>query len=158
MSSSGQMSEPAQASGWIPVRQDKTGLLPIKDGQTRAQKRQAARQSKLPAKRLHKHGPEVHKIIQAATSTEQDNPEPHDSSSSSDDARRPVIARPTLKQETDQAKLAALVAARDCKKCQWNSKGLKGCGQCMGWFYQVMRLTKYNLPALQAKLQQEQDK
>ena len=161
------MSEPARASGWIRVRQDKmqaakdkTGLLPVREDKTKVSyqsKRQAAKQGKLPAKRLHKQGPEVHEIIQAATSKKQDDPEPDDSGSSADDARTPVIGQPSLKHQSDQAKLAALEAARDCSKCQWN-QNTKGCPQCLGWFYLRMRLTRYNLPALQAKIQQEQDK
>ena len=144
----------------MPAAQDKTGLLPVGEDKTKVSyqsKRQAAKQGKLPAKRLHKQGPEVREIIQAATSKKQDDPEPDDSSSSADDARTPVIGRPSLKHQTDQAKLAAWEAARDCSKCQWH-KGLKGCPQCLGWFYLRSRLTRHNLPALQAKLQQEQDK
>ena len=152
------MSDPARASGWIPVRRDKTGVLPVHEDKTKAtyQNKRPAKQGKPPAKRLHKQGPEVHKIIQAATSKKQDSPEPSWSGSSSDDSRTPVVGRPGLKHQSDPDKLAALVAARDCEKCQWQ-KGRKGCQKCLGFFYQIMRLTTHNLPALQAKIQQEQD-
>ena len=156
------MSEPARASGWIPVRPNKTELLPVDMDKTRVTYRKrpggpAAKLGKPPAKRLHKQGPEVHAIIQAATSKEQVSPEPSESSSSSDDSPAPVVGKPSLKHQTHQAKLEALVAARDCEKCQWE-KGKKGCPQCMGWFYQVMRLTHHNLEWLQVQIQQEQDK
>ena len=119
-----------------------------------------ARQSKPPAKRLHKSGPEVHAIIQAAiskgASASASEPSGEGESSSSEDQRTPVIGRPGFKHQTDQAKLAALIAARDCKECQWANK-VKGCRQCMGFFYSVMRLTQYNLQALQQKLEQEEE-
>ena len=159
------MSEPAKATGWIPVRRDKTQLLPIAPPgqvtskappQSRVSKRELARQSKPPAKRLHKSGPEVHEIIQAAinkgASASASEPSGEGESSSSEDQRAPTIGRPGYKHQTDQAKLAALIAARDCQECQWANK-VKGCPQCMGFFYQVMRLTEYTLQALQEKLQ-----
>ena len=120
MSSTRQMSEPARASGWIPVRPNKTEVLPVDMDKTRVTYRKrpggpAAKLGKPPAKRLHKQGPEVHAIIQAATSKEQVSPEPSESSSSSDDSPAPVVGRPSLKHQTHQAKLEALVAARDCE-------------------------------------------
>ena len=61
--------------------------------------------------------------------------------------------------ESDQAKLHALKAARDCKKCQWNHASnetpVKGCPECMGFWYQRYRLTQYNLTALQAQLKEK---
>ena len=109
------MSEPPKATGWIPVRRDKTQLLPIQQPdqvtskappQSRVSKREMARQSKPPAKRLHKSGPEVHAIIQAAiskgASASASEPSGEGESSSSEDQRTPVIGRPGFKHQTDQ--------------------------------------------------------
>ena len=57
--------------------------------------------------------------------------------------------------QSDQARLDALLAARDCQKCQWTKTNTKGCPKCMGLWHKEMRLTQYNLKALQEKLSSE---
>ena len=57
--------------------------------------------------------------------------------------------------QSDQARLYALLAARECQKCQWTKTNTKGCPECMGLWCKEMRLTQYNLTALQEKLGSE---
>ena len=60
---------------------------------------------------------------------------------------------------SDQAKLDALIAARDCQKCQWTNKNTKGCPECMGFWFLRTRLTQCNLTLLQETLgKHDQDK
>ena len=161
MSSSRDKMEPAPPTGWVPAKKHKEFLMPQAppvqgDQRSSGNKRLEARQNKPPAKRLHKQGPEVHARIQAAV-TKAASPSASQSnsaagSSSSEDVGSPVIGKPSWKDLSDQAKLDALIAARDCQKCQWTNKKTKGCPECMGFMYQRMRLTTHNLQLFQEKL------
>ena len=66
-------------------------------------------------------------------------------------------ARPTQQSDaqkpSDRKKLEALEACQACKECQWTSAGTKGCKQCLGQFYNQMRLTRFNLKYYQYILQ-----